>query len=111
MFKQLVSNPRGSLLRKLQEFLMSYMGYSIPLFNPIPQFRYVKTIIGEPISIPKILNPKVDDIFYYHSIYLERLSDIYRRNKFKSDPEELHFVDRVKKKDFKKIVKRLKSKL
>ncbi|KAF0696972.1 hypothetical protein As57867_012257, partial [Aphanomyces stellatus] len=62
MFTQ-VANPRGSMLRSFQEFLLRRLTFSTPLLTSgvIPMSTPILTVIGAPLSFPKIASPSVED--------------------------------------------------
>jgi 2-acylglycerol O-acyltransferase 2 len=104
IFEQIVSNPPNSLVRKIQEKLKAIFGYSLPLvwgrsFFGLPHRRKITTIIGEPIRVPKKLNPTPQDINYYHQLYKQSLKEIYIKhhsNVYPKPHKALRIVDESK---------------
>jgi hypothetical protein len=41
----------------------------------------LNTVIGNPIHLPKISKPTTEDVEKYHAIYIEKLVDLFERNK------------------------------
>ncbi|XP_069069569.1 2-acylglycerol O-acyltransferase 1-like isoform X1 [Pleurodeles waltl] len=88
-----VPNPKGSLLRTVQEKLLKIMGFSIPLFHARGIFQYsfglmpyrkpINTVVGKPIIIVKNENPTVEEIEQLHKKYLEELQSLFEEHKGK----------------------------
>jgi hypothetical protein len=38
-------------------------------------------VIGNPITLPRIDNPSQEEIDKYHALYIEKLVDLFERNK------------------------------
>ena len=43
----------------------------------------LETVVGNPFELPKIDNPTQADIDKWHKIYIEKLVDLFERNKAK----------------------------
>ncbi|KAF0693008.1 hypothetical protein As57867_015901, partial [Aphanomyces stellatus] len=82
MFTQ-VANPRGSMLRSFQEFLLRRLTFSTPLLTSgvIPMSTPILTVIGAPLSFPKIASPSVEDIETYHAKYKAALQALFDKHK------------------------------
>ncbi|CAF3911690.1 unnamed protein product [Rotaria sordida] len=90
-----VSNPRGSKIRRWQNYLQKKMGYSLPLFNGrgvfqyaigfLPNRRPIDTYVGEPIDLPKLEHDKItpDIVDQYHKLYMEALTRLFDTHKAK----------------------------
>jgi 2-acylglycerol O-acyltransferase 2 len=90
-----VSNPEGSILRRVQEYIKGITGVALPAFHGRGIFLYdygflprripLVTVIGEPIPLPKIEKPTDEDIEKYHTIYIENLKRLYNEYKGSDD--------------------------
>ncbi len=68
-YKQLVPNPPGSLVRRVQNKLLDWMGFSLPLVHGIgflPLREPVLTVVGRPIDTPHISNPTLAQVLEVH---------------------------------------------
>lgn len=91
-----VSNPRGSKLRRFQDYLRGLIGLAPVLlkgrgifqysFGIIPNRRPITTVVGTPIPVERVLNPTEEQINDLHSEYIEKLTDLFERNKTKYYP-------------------------
>jgi len=43
----------------------------------------LETVVGNPFCLPKIAEPSQEEIDKWHAIYVERLVDLFERNKAK----------------------------
>uniref|UniRef100_UPI00398EF3A3 2-acylglycerol O-acyltransferase 2-B n=1 Tax=Pristiophorus japonicus TaxID=55135 RepID=UPI00398EF3A3 len=92
LFNQ-VANPRGSLLRTVQEKLQKVMGLAMPLFHARGVFQYsfglvpfrnpVYTVVGKPIPVEKNTSPSREDVEELHKHYLDQLVSLFEENKTK----------------------------
>ncbi|XP_078525423.1 2-acylglycerol O-acyltransferase 2-like [Lissotriton helveticus] len=100
LFNQ-VENPRGSLIRTIQEGLQKKMGVALPLFHARGVFQYnfgllpfrnpINTVVGEPIVVEKTPNPSRESIDQLHKVYLEKLVQLFEANKTRYGvPENKH---------------------
>merc|ERR1711974_247061 len=94
-----VENPRGSLVRRLQEKITRTFGVSTPLFKGRGIFNYsfgilprrnpLLTVVGSPIDIPKVAKPDLETIEKYHKIYIKSITELFEKCKeqagFKED--------------------------
>ncbi|CAJ0950650.1 unnamed protein product [Ranitomeya imitator] len=88
-----VSNPKGSLLRSVQERLQKIMGFALPLFHARGIFQYsfgllpyrkpIHTVVGKPIPVVQTSNPTQEEIEELHQKYLQALGDLFEENKGK----------------------------
>jgi 2-acylglycerol O-acyltransferase 2 len=81
VYEQVFPNPPGSLVRRIQEKLMDWTSFSLPLiwgkWGFFPLRRAVTTIIGHPIDVPHIKNPTLEQVLTVHARYVERLQSMY----------------------------------
>ncbi|CAF4314305.1 unnamed protein product, partial [Rotaria sordida] len=92
---QQMSNPRGSKIRRWQNYFQRKMGFSLPLFNGrgvfqyaigfLPNRHHIDTYVGEPITLPKLEQSKItpDIIDHYHKQYMEALTNLFNTYKVK----------------------------
>jgi len=91
VFDQMVENPQGSKLRKIQQKMLSVLGFSLPLFKGrsmltydfglLPYRKPITTVVGKPIKIPKISNPDEETINHWHTLYTNSLKELYDQYK------------------------------
>ncbi|XP_067889181.1 2-acylglycerol O-acyltransferase 2 [Heterodontus francisci] len=98
-----VNNPKGSILRKIQERLQRMMGISLPLFHARGVFQYsfglipyrkpIHTVVGKPIDVEKKENPTEEEINEVHQKYIEELGKLFEEHKTKYKvPEDKHLT-------------------
>ncbi|KAJ3218484.1 diacylglycerol O-acyltransferase 1 [Dinochytrium kinnereticum] len=101
-----VPNPKGSTLRKFQNFFQKQASFSPPLFHGrgiinydygiLPYRRAIISIAGAPIDCPKIPNPTESDLLEYQKMYLDGLQAVYDKYKDEYAPlrkKDLAFVE------------------
>lgn len=86
----LTTSPKGSKLRKFQEWVKKNMSFSPVLFSGRGVFQYsfglmphrvpMNIVIGEPIPVTKNENPTQEEIDQTHEIYVEALKDLYEKH-------------------------------
>ncbi|XP_062910740.1 2-acylglycerol O-acyltransferase 2 [Mobula hypostoma] len=86
-----VKNPKGSVLRRVQDRLQKLMGISLPLFHARGVFQYsfglipyrkpIHTVVGRPIEVEKRESPTQKDIDVLHQKYIEELSKLFEEHK------------------------------
>ncbi|GMR58729.1 hypothetical protein PMAYCL1PPCAC_28924, partial [Pristionchus mayeri] len=89
------SNKEGTILRWLQTLVKNFCGVSPIFFFGRGIFNYtfgfmpfrkpLNTVIGKPIPVEKTENPTQEKIDELHSLYIERLTELYEENKEKYD--------------------------
>ncbi|KAJ3078074.1 diacylglycerol O-acyltransferase 1, partial [Quaeritorhiza haematococci] len=82
-----VPNPKGSLLRKIQQAFQKYMTFSPPLFHGRGMFQYdlgilphrrpVVSVVGAPIECPKIPHPSEEVVLEYQKKYFDGLQELF----------------------------------
>lgn len=90
LFNQ-VKNPRGSMLRKIQEKVQSLVAFAPVLFygrgifqynfGLIPHRRPVNIVVGSPIPVVKSENPTYEDIQILQDTYINSLVKLFEENK------------------------------
>ncbi|KAL8624487.1 hypothetical protein ACOMHN_053030 [Nucella lapillus] len=93
-----VPNPEGSKLRRLQNFLTSFMGFSPPVFHGrgifnytlglLPYRRPIHTVFGKPIDVERVAEPTVEEVDRLHKQYMEALTEIFEAHKLKFGAKE-----------------------
>ncbi|XP_043928796.1 diacylglycerol O-acyltransferase 2-like [Protopterus annectens] len=93
VYKQVIFE-EGSSWRSLQKKMQKVFGVAPCLFfgngvlsedtwGLLPFARPINTVIGEPITIPKLENPSPDDVDFYHQLYMRSLSTLFDQYKLK----------------------------
>ncbi|KAK5649595.1 hypothetical protein RI129_000624 [Pyrocoelia pectoralis] len=88
-----VDNPKGSLLRAVQEWVKKYMGY-VPIipkgrgffqdsFGLVPRQKPITTLVGPPLEVYKIENPSSEDISTLHQRFVDHLVAFFENHKHK----------------------------
>ncbi len=80
VYKQLVPNPPNSLIRRVQDRLLDWLGFSMPLVHGVgflPLRRPIVTVVGRPIPVPHLPNPTLQQILEVLDRYTEELRSIY----------------------------------
>ncbi|XXQ37969.1 Acyltransferase [Plasmodiophora brassicae] len=80
IYKQIVPNPQGSFLRRVQTALKQWAGFSVPvveLYNPRPV--KVTTVVGSPIPVPKVPNPTRTDVEKWRAVYIGEVKRLYAK--------------------------------
>jgi 2-acylglycerol O-acyltransferase 2 len=107
LFEQ-ARNVEGSLLRKIQNALLKYMGFATPFFsgagcnggslpmNPIPFRVPIVTVVGDPIKCPLIENPTQSDIDSVRVLYVEKLQEIFKKFADQYAPDRREDLEIVK---------------
>lgn len=82
----------GSWWRVAQKKLQKILGFAPCLFHGcglffpkswglVPYCKPITTVVGEPITVPKIENPSQDVIDMYHAMYIRSLKSLFDNNK------------------------------
>jgi len=85
-------SPRGTWIRKVQDFLRNSVGFALPLFRgsskfpAFPKRLPLTTVIGVPIPVEKKENPTEEDIEELQKKYIDEVIDIYNRYNDKYTP-------------------------
>ncbi|XP_048348989.1 diacylglycerol O-acyltransferase 2 [Sphaerodactylus townsendi] len=93
IYKQVVFE-EGSWGRWAQKKFQKYIGFAPCLFHGravfssntwgfLPYSKPINTVVGEPITIPKIENPSQKEIDFYHSLYVSSLRKLFDKHKTK----------------------------
>lgn len=94
-----LSNPPGSLLRRLQTAFQDIVGFS-PLvffgrgvfqygFGIVPFRKPINIVVGSAIDVPKVENPTQEEIDSLHESYVKALVELYNkyRGRYSAYPE------------------------
>ncbi|KAJ8388706.1 hypothetical protein AAFF_G00131150 [Aldrovandia affinis] len=101
LFNQL-RNPKGSLVRAVQEKMRKVLGFSLPLFHARGVFQYsfglvpyrkpIYTVVGQPIVVGRNVNPSPEEVDRMHARYLEALSQLFEQHKANYGIAEHHHL-------------------
>uniref|UniRef100_UPI00398EF858 2-acylglycerol O-acyltransferase 1-like isoform X1 n=1 Tax=Pristiophorus japonicus TaxID=55135 RepID=UPI00398EF858 len=85
------NNPKGSILRAMQERLQKIMGFAMPLFYARGVFQYsfgllpyrkpIYTIVGKPIVVQQNHTPSNQEIEALHIMYIDALNTLFEEHK------------------------------
>ena len=95
-----VPNPRGSLLRSVQERILKVCKISTPIvwgrgyvvfarltflaliffFSILPYAMPLYTVVGTPLPVPLRPNPTMDEMTAVHAEYMEALTDLFAKH-------------------------------
>ncbi|KAF2880667.1 hypothetical protein ILUMI_25506 [Ignelater luminosus] len=99
-----VSTPKGSLLRRYQEWVKKITGITpiIPLgrgyfqysFGLIPHRKPINIIVGKPINAEKVEDPTQEQIDSLHSTFVKQLTKLFEKHKHKyvEKPDETALI-------------------
>eukprot|EP01118_Nematostelium_gracile_P008991 TRINITY_DN3008_c0_g1_i3.p2 TRINITY_DN3008_c0_g1~~TRINITY_DN3008_c0_g1_i3.p2 ORF type:complete len:170 (-),score=55.74 TRINITY_DN3008_c0_g1_i3:7-516(-) len=99
-----LDNPKGSLVRKIQDWMKNNLGWTMPFFNGrgvwnynfgvLPRRTPLLTVIGSPIDLPKTENPSDDLVNEFHEKYKQELKRLFNEYKAEANmaDKELTFV-------------------
>ncbi|KAM6056916.1 diacylglycerol O-acyltransferase 2-like [Theristicus caerulescens] len=105
LFRQVVFE-EGSWMRSIQQRFQKMMGFAPCIFYGrgltsvrsrgfLPYARPITTVVGEPVTVPKIEDPSCETVDMYHEMYIHSLLKLFNENKTKygmSETDELHIL-------------------
>uniref|UniRef100_A0A8C0BPN7 Acyltransferase n=1 Tax=Buteo japonicus TaxID=224669 RepID=A0A8C0BPN7_9AVES len=105
LFRQVVFE-EGSWMRSIQQRFQKMMGFAPCVFYGrgltsvrsrgfLPYARPITTVVGEPVTVPKIEDPSCETVDMYHEMYVRSLLKLFNENKTKyglSETDELHIL-------------------
>lgn len=105
LFRQVVFE-EGSWMRSIQQRFQKMMGFAPCVFYGrgltsvrsrgfLPYARPITTVVGEPVTVPKIEDPSHETVDMYHEMYVRSLLKLFNENKTKyglSEADELRIV-------------------
>ncbi|XP_042742342.1 diacylglycerol O-acyltransferase 2-like isoform X2 [Lagopus leucura] len=105
LFRQVVFE-EGSWMRAVQQRFQKMMGFAPCVFYGrgltsvhsrgfLPYARPITTVVGEPVTVPKIEEPSSEVVDLYHGMYVRSLLKLFNDNKTKyglSEGDELRIV-------------------
>ncbi|KAM8987453.1 diacylglycerol O-acyltransferase 2-like isoform 1-T1 [Ara ararauna] len=105
LFRQVVFE-EGSWMRSIQQRFQKMMGFAPCVFYGrgltsiqsrgfLPYAKPITTVVGEPVTVPKIEDPSSEVVDVYHEMYIRSLLKLFNENKTKyglSEMDELHIL-------------------
>ncbi|KAM4661001.1 diacylglycerol O-acyltransferase 2-like isoform 1-T1 [Amazona ochrocephala] len=105
LFRQVVFE-EGSWMRSIQQRFQKMMGFAPCVFYGrgltsiqsrgfLPYAKPITTVVGEPVTVPKIEDPSREVVDMYHEMYIHSLLKLFNENKTKyglSEMDELHIL-------------------
>ncbi|XP_033919842.1 diacylglycerol O-acyltransferase 2-like [Melopsittacus undulatus] len=105
LFRQVVFE-EGSWMRSIQQRFQKMMGFAPCVFYGrgitsvqsrgfLPYAKPITTVVGEPVTVPKIEDPSSEVVDVYHEMYIRSLLKLFNENKTKyglSETDELHIL-------------------
>lgn len=93
VYKQVIFE-EGSWGRWVQKKFQKYIGFAPCIFHGrglfssdtwglVPYSKPITTVVGEPITVPKLEHPTQKDIDLYHAMYMEALVKLFDNHKTK----------------------------
>lgn len=87
-----VYNPKGSTLRRIQDYIRNVIGLPPAIFSGRGFFQYsfgliphrlpVTVVVGSPLELPKIEKPTAEQIDEYHKKFMEHLIELFETQKY-----------------------------
>lgn len=101
VYRQVVPNPPGSWVRRLQEWLIRVAGFTVPLVSGVavllPRRRPVYTVVGRPVPVgPPVDDPTPEQVAAVHARYVAALEELFASHRNALLPESsapLRIVD------------------
>ncbi|XP_028911811.1 2-acylglycerol O-acyltransferase 2-A-like [Ornithorhynchus anatinus] len=91
-----VPNPRGSGLRRVQDWLLRRLGLAFPLFHAhglLPFRSPVTTVVGAPLPVPRTAQPSRAQVSSLHRTYVAALIRLFEEHKGRYGvPPDRHLV-------------------
>ncbi|XP_075291582.1 diacylglycerol O-acyltransferase 2-like [Opisthocomus hoazin] len=105
LFRQVVFE-EGSWMRSIQKRFQKMMGFAPCVFYGrgltsvrsrgfLPYARPITTVVGEPVTVPKIEDPSCETVDMYHEMYVRSLLKLFEENKTKyglAETDELRIL-------------------
>ncbi|KFO29875.1 Acyl-CoA wax alcohol acyltransferase 2, partial [Fukomys damarensis] len=104
LYNQYIFSP-GGLVNCFQMWFQSLVhvypcafygrGFTRNSWGFLPYARSLTTVVGEPLSLPKIENPSEADVAKYHELYIDALRKLFNEHKTKfgiSETQELEII-------------------
>ncbi|KAB1272849.1 Diacylglycerol O-acyltransferase 2 [Camelus dromedarius] len=103
VYKQVIFE-EGSWGRWVQKKFQKYIGFAPCIFHGrglfssdtwglVPYSKPITTVVGEPITIPKLEHPTQQDIDLYHAMYMEALVKLFDQHKTKFGLQETEVLE------------------
>ncbi|NXP81408.1 DGAT2 acyltransferase, partial [Ramphastos sulfuratus] len=105
LFRQVVFE-EGSWMRSVQQRFQKMIGFAPCVFYGrgltsvqsrgfLPYARPITTVVGKPVTVPKVENPSREMVDKYHELYVRSLLKLFNENKTKYgmlETDELHIL-------------------
>ncbi|KAK2530285.1 diacylglycerol O-acyltransferase 2 [Columba guinea] len=105
LFRQVVFE-EGGWMRSIQLHFQKMLGFAPCVFygrgvtsvhsrGLLPYARPITTVVGEPVTVPKIEDPSQETVDMYHEMYVRSLLKLFNENKTKygmAETDELHII-------------------
>nr|XP_031537220.1 diacylglycerol O-acyltransferase 2 isoform X1 [Vicugna pacos] len=103
VYKQVIFE-EGSWGRWVQKKFQKYIGFAPCIFHGrglfssdtwglVPYSKPITTVVGEPITIPKLEHPTQQDINLYHAMYMEALVKLFDQHKTRFGLQETEVLE------------------
>ncbi|KAM7534357.1 hypothetical protein Aperf_G00000110315 [Anoplocephala perfoliata] len=92
-----VANPDGSILRKMQEWVLAKFKLAYPFFYSSCLIHYprpITIVVGRPIACRRIPNPTDEEVNNLREVYKQQLVQLFNRYRPLYDPtaEDIRFI-------------------
>ncbi|XP_067841735.1 diacylglycerol O-acyltransferase 2 isoform X2 [Heptranchias perlo] len=93
VYRQIIFK-EGSLMRAIQRKFQKLIGFAPCVFQGrgffsssswglVPYAKPISTVVGEPITVPRIENPSLEEVDVYHKMYICSLVKLFNKHKAK----------------------------
>uniref|UniRef100_UPI00398EAD0B diacylglycerol O-acyltransferase 2 n=1 Tax=Pristiophorus japonicus TaxID=55135 RepID=UPI00398EAD0B len=105
VYRQIIFK-EGSLMRAIQKKFQKLIGFAPCVFQGrgffsssswglVPYAKPICTVVGEPITVPRIENPSAEDVDIYHQMYIRSLAKLFNKHKTKFGCSESDWLEVV----------------
>lgn len=84
----------NKFLNEFREHFKNMFGLTLPLvLNIVPRRTKITLVVGQPIEMPFIKEPSPEEVDMHHSLYIEKLKELYDTHKHKyNEPKNKELV-------------------